>query len=495
MKSVVMIARSFPPEGNAGAHRTLRFVKKLPSKGWQPTVITLATDLYERYDPDLLNSIPSEATVLAVKNSDPWQAIRRRRAKYSQKKILEASVEHVTQRGIPQQSAGPSLVSRWTRTAESWCYHPDIERGWIRPAVKVAFKRCLTKRTDVIWATAGPVSAFVVAQKVASYTGIPYVLDFRDAWTITQNNFEDRRPLWAKRREERRMYSLLMGAQSVIFRFQTEAECYWRAYKGALQASKIYIIPNGYDGSIGEFSPLQGERCEILYTGTLGDYRYDSLLRALSVLKRSSSELARRLHFRFIGEGTDVLAREAAILGLAEMVTTQSATSLAQLSKYTKNAAALLVLGRPSTMRGFELFAAAKVYGYLKTGMPILGILPQDETKTLLRHLGVPTVADVDSESEIIAAVCTLVEAWDKRNLSSLSPKRSACQIYSAEQQTGELARALSGTPTAEPFIPGSRDIPGSLETRISEIADQFKQTCRRPPGRFERQSDVQHIN
>jgi hypothetical protein len=146
-------------------------------------------------------------------------------------------------------------------------------------------------------------------------------------------------------------------------------------------------------------------------------------------------------------------------------------------------------------MRGFELFAAAKVYGYLKTGMPILGILPQDETKKLLRHLGVSTLADVDSESEIVAAVCTLLEAWDKGNLSSLSPKQSACQAYSAEQQTGELARALSGTRTAEPFIPGSHDVPGSLATRISEIANQFKQACRRPPSRFERQSDVQHTN
>ena len=96
-------------------------------------------------------------------------------------------------------------------------------------------------------------SSFVVAQKLSESTGIPYVLDFRDAWTITYNEFEDRRPNWAKRYEYRRMYRLLEKAQSLVFRFSTEAECYWRAYKGAVDASKVYIIPNGYEGTIDEF--------------------------------------------------------------------------------------------------------------------------------------------------------------------------------------------------------------------------------------------------
>jgi len=58
MKSVVMIAYNFPPEGNAGTYRPLRFVGHLLSIGWQPTVITLETDFYERYDSSLLSLVP-----------------------------------------------------------------------------------------------------------------------------------------------------------------------------------------------------------------------------------------------------------------------------------------------------------------------------------------------------------------------------------------------------------------------------------------------------
>src|SRR4029077_6212479 len=104
------------------------------------------------------------------------------------------------------------------------------------------------RKPDVIWATAGPVSSFIVAQKASKQTGVPYVLDFRDAWTIIPTEFDLLKPGWARYFEKRRMFRLLGGAQAVVFRYDTEAECFWRAYPGALNASRIFIIPNGYDG-------------------------------------------------------------------------------------------------------------------------------------------------------------------------------------------------------------------------------------------------------
>jgi hypothetical protein len=45
MKSVVMIAYFFPPEGNVGSYRPLRFARHLPFFGWQPTVISIDAKL------------------------------------------------------------------------------------------------------------------------------------------------------------------------------------------------------------------------------------------------------------------------------------------------------------------------------------------------------------------------------------------------------------------------------------------------------------------
>jgi hypothetical protein len=352
--------------------------------------------------------------------------------------------------------------------AEACLYHPDPERGWISGAVKAGLRYCAQERPAVIWATAGPVSCFVAAEKLSALTGLPYVLDFRDSWTITQNDFEDRRPAWAKNHEERRMYRLLAKARSLIFRFDAEAECYCRVYKGAVDPAKVHIIPNGYEGLIEEFVPPQTDRCEILYTGTVSDYRYDTLLDALCSLKASSPELARRVNFKFVGEGSEQLSSDASRLNLAEIVTTQSPTSQENIARMMKQAHCLLILGRRETMRGFELFAGAKLFGYLKAGMPILGVLPDDETRKVLVRIGIRTIAPVASPAEIIVVLRSLLQAFSEGTLSSLVPDANACKSYSAEKQTAELARALEGSPAAESFVPGSVPVPASLQSEVN---------------------------
>jgi hypothetical protein len=475
MKTVAMVVHDFPPEGNAGVYRPLRFVRTLPNFGWHPTVISLATDHYERYDAKLLAMIPTETTILRVPNRDPWQRFQQWRAKRMKQTLVEAPAE-ASRINAGHQKTPRSSLRELVRNLEACIYHPDPEMGWIGPAVKATLRTCTENRPDVIWATAAPVSSFAVARRVSERTGIPYVLDFRDSWTITYNEFEDRRPTWAQQYEHRRMYRLIQGAKSVVFRFRAEAECYWRAYEDALEASKIYIIPNGYEGRIGKFEPPKRQKCQILYTGTLSDYRYDTLLQALRILKKSRSEAAEQLHFHFVGEGADSLLAAAVTLGISDMVTTQGSISHEEVTNLSKQAHALLILGRPATMRGYELFAAAKLFGYLKLGMPIIGVLPQDETKNVLSQLDVHTVADVDCIPEIIAVLCSLREAWCQGRLPSLLPKPSGCKIYSAEYQTDNLVRALEGRPASEPFVPGTVNLPASLRYDITKRAAEFKQ-------------------
>src|SRR5438309_10980438 len=93
MRSVIMIAYAFPPEGNAGVYRPLRFVRHLPAMGWNPSVISSDTNCYERYDPGLLGLVPSTTEVIRVRSRDPWQSIQTRRAQRIQKRLTCASVE------------------------------------------------------------------------------------------------------------------------------------------------------------------------------------------------------------------------------------------------------------------------------------------------------------------------------------------------------------------------------------------------------------------
>jgi hypothetical protein len=471
MKSVVMISYWFPPDGCAAVYRPLRFARHLPDAGWLPRIITADLDRYtcSRYDPELLSLVPSEIQVVRVGSRDLWQALQAWRARRNSEKPSVTPVATATRVQAAPASRIRSSLRKVVRKVEASCYHPDMVMGWIGPAVRETVELCSRHRPDVLWATAGPVSSFIVAERVSRSAGLPYVLDFRDSWTITYNEFDDNRPRWASYLDRQRMYKLLRNAHAVVFRFATEAECYWRLYRGALKAERIHLIPNGYEGPIEEFSAAKRERCHILYTGNVSDYRHDTLLEALRVLKELAPDQAKKLSILFVGEGSDVLCERSGAMGLANLITARDAVANHEVTRMTRAADALLILGRPPTMRGHELLAGAKLFGYLNAGRPIVGVLPFDETRKILERAGVSTIADADSVPEIVALIKRILHAWSGDRLASLLPDRAACEAYSAERQTAALARALEGQPAAEPFIPGTNEIPPSLKYQFME--------------------------
>ena len=446
VKSALMIAYFFPPEGCAGVYRPLRFIRELSRIGWCTSVLAGKPYRYERYDPELESMIPRETEVIRVRGTDMWQAFQARRAREFERTISDAPATEAEKIRAAHYKPFRSRLREAVRTAEACWYIPDMQKDWIRPATKAAVKLCARKRPDVIWATAGPVSSWVVAGKVSKRTDIPYVLDLRDPWGLDYYDSEVRRPAWAKDRFQRIMHRAFKGAKAVVFLFDTVAERYRSLFPDALEDSKIHIIPNGYDGPIGDFEVAEGNRCKILYAGTLSTYRYDTLLEALRLFKTTDHRNAERLKVIFVGEGMVPIANEAAGLGLSDMIETRPPVSFAESCRVQQEAHALLILGRGPERKGQELVAGAKLFGYLKARRPIFGVLPHDETRRILCSMGVSTIADADSPSEIAAILRLLVDAWAQGRLAGLLPDRPGCDALSTERQTEALIRAFSGT-------------------------------------------------
>jgi hypothetical protein len=121
-------------------------------------------------------------------------------------------------------------------------------------------------------------------------------------------------------------------------------------------------------------------------------------------------------------------------------------------------------LGVSQIRKGHELVAGAKLFGYIQGRRPIVGVLPHDETRKILYQLGVSTIADVDSPTQISAVFLQVLNAWEDGVLPSLLPNRDACTTYSAERQTDALTYALERKVVVNPFLPGSVEVPGSLK-------------------------------
>ena len=357
---------------------------------------------------------------------------------------------------------------------EAWYDYPDMARPWIMPAIEATVRTCARKQPHVLWATAGPVSAWNVAREASLRTGVPYVLDLRDPHGLSYYESEKRWPAWAKRKVFAGMHRAFKDAQGVVFLFESVAECYLRAFRGALDSRRVHIIPNGYEGEAEETAPPKADRCTALYTGTISTYRYDTLLQSLVLLKNKHPDQAKWLRFHFVGEGTDAVMKDAAAFGVSELVETSAPVPQSKIPALQAEAHALLLLGRPQTTSGHELVAGAKLFEYLKARRPIIGVLPDDEGRRILRKMGITTVADVNSPEEIATQLERLLQGWLSESLSSLLPDRSQCALYSAEQQVEALVRALEGAPAIEPFIYGSVEIPRSLRRKIPSLVQDL---------------------
>jgi hypothetical protein len=466
LNAVVLIAYYFPPDGSAGVYRPLRFVRQLLLRGWLPAVVTVETDAHPRPDPQLLQMVPPEVEIVRVEERDVWKRIQARRENLTKAQLSNADPQQATLVLRSHQLPVRRLVRRIVRAVEGAVYYPDPARFWIRPAVSATVAVCKVKRPAAIVATGGPWSAFLVAQRASQQTGVPYVLDFRDSWTLTQNDdFEKWRPRWAARRDRRLLRRLFADARSIVFRYRTEAECYVRAYPGALDPAKIHLVPNGYEGAIAPFQKTRSERCTVLYTGTLTQYRYETLLEAVALLRDRHPSDAAQLRLLFVGEGGVELARDAAQRRLDDIVETRGAVPAHEVDRLQREAHALLLLG-VKPFRGYEL-VGSKVFGYLKAARPIVGILPRDETRAVLETVRVPTIADIDNPAAIVATLRQLLHAWSEHRLDDLLPDRDACAQYSAERQVQSFVRALEGLPALTPFEPGAVDIPDSLKAAI----------------------------
>ena len=170
MKRVLVIAYYWPPSGGSGVQRWVKFVKYLPSEGWQPVVFAPDGADYPSLDPSFEKEVPASVEVLRGRIWEPYAAYR---------KLTGAESTQVTEISSGKKSWKQKL-SLWVRAN---CFVPDPRAGWVKPSVKTLRKYLEEHPVDVIVTTGPPHSVHLIGQKLHQATGIPWIPDFRDPWS------------------------------------------------------------------------------------------------------------------------------------------------------------------------------------------------------------------------------------------------------------------------------------------------------------------------
>ncbi|MDT0156756.1 glycosyltransferase [Microbacterium sp. ARD32] len=412
-------AWSFPPSRAGGVYRALATVNAFAENGWDVTVLTVPRDVFETstgIDPSLEEKV---APGVRIERVDPgatahrndlrqWSRFRARNIE------LWRGVDRLRDlRRFPELTYG-----RW-RT--------ELERA--------AAGVHAVKRVDLAIGTANPNVDFATGSFLFRRFGVPYVMDYRDAWALDVFSGE-RQGSWIPGRErvERR---LLSHAAEVWFVNEPIRAWHARTFGGA---DRMHVVANGYDEyEIPLAVPVRPQRSEGLifgYIGTLSDQvPVQPLIRAWR-LARERGAIANTdqlvIH-GYVGHSGTGAAADALAEAAADNVVFRGPVTKSRIGEiYAGFDALVLALGT-----GLYV-TSGKVYEYAATGIPIVSVHdPRNAATEVVREspgwvgtrsLAPADIADALAEVAQIAATQTDEERSQAQRWGSQYARRAQLQ-------------------------------------------------------------------
>lgn len=229
---MLYVAWGFPPCRGGGVYRALATANGFAERGVRVTVLTATRDTFIRY---------TGADVSLERRIDP-------RVKVVRIPFDWPAMETDVRRWSTMRALAPRL---WRKMHNRRDLIPFPEHGygpWRRPLEQAALAIHALDPVDLVVATANPNVDFMAARALHAKHGVPYVMDYRDAWMLDVFDGGLLHPEGSRVDSLER--GLLEDAREVWF--VNEPIRAWHADRHPALADKMFVVSNGYDP---EFAP------------------------------------------------------------------------------------------------------------------------------------------------------------------------------------------------------------------------------------------------
>ena len=355
---LLYVAWGYPPGRGGGVYRALATPNAFARAGWRVTVLTglRETFLYSTgIDEGLEQRIDPAITVHRIPfRSVPYEVDLRRWSAF--------------------RARFPELYNAWRERRARHAFPERVYGEWRRPLEQAAMHIHKTTPVDLTIATANPSVAFTAPAALHARAGVPFVMDYRDAWQL--DVFSGDRVTAPGSAVDRWESSLVTTAHEVWF--VNEPIRAWHAQLYPEHAHRMHVVANGYDADLVPFDDsVRTDRTRGLTFGYVGTVSpkvpLESLLAGWRRARELDSLVARSrlvLHgdLGYAGRAEDQWLRllsEAAPHG----VSYRGPISKVELSDtYAGFDALVLALGTGAYV------TSGKVYEYCASGLPIVSV-------------------------------------------------------------------------------------------------------------------------
>ena len=429
-RRVLLVAYYFPPLGLSGVQRVSKFVKYLPQFGWDVSVLTVKSGSYFAYDTSLLLDVERPGVVIhRTVSLDPTRLFPKREV------------------GMPGEP-GRRLFARISQIL----FQPDNKIGWYPFAVREGKRILADSSHDAIFSSAPPYTDHLVAATLSEYSGLPLVLDYRDDWI--DNPRHSYPSAWHKNRALAQEKRVLSNAKSVV----TINSVIQKNIRSRVASSPTepthHVIPHGFDpDDFNVHGPALGSqmsehsRMNLFYGGVFYDAQQpDTFLRGLSLFLDRFSVARDRVVATFVGFLPDSASELISSLQLSDVVDYRGYMSHEESVQELQKADILwMTVGEQP---GSEGVSTGKLYEYLGSRKPILGLVPEGEARKTLIEYGASSVVAPDDVEGVAVAIRDLFSRWESETLPS--PSESFVTLFNRKRLAAELANILNDSMSAQ---------------------------------------------
>jgi len=436
VKKVLVIAYSFPPVALDRSVRTLKFVKYLPSFGWQPFVLTVKNPLVPSYDASLAGEIPSHVKVFRTSS-------------------IEGNCWRKRANEVPQaKKKAPYCINAIKRIIERYLLLPDSRIGWIPFAIFNGLRIVKEESIDVIYASGEPFSSFISAAIIKKITRRPLVLDFRDDWVGFNTGFRQKGP-WANFWEGILEGFVLRNADAVVTVNEAIKGDIQKRHNNICKNNKLFCINNGFDSedfkSIKEPIDKEGGRFCVVYAGSLYPRRTSEyFLSALKLILQENPGLKEQIKVIFAGNicPENALFMDQPIFkGIVEntgFLEHQNVLSL------LKSAHLLLLIEDQISISNRVL--TGKIFEYLAAEKPVFALVNEGLLKDMVISFSAGKVAGSCNIEEIKRCLLSFIDEFRRNRRLDYHPDRELIKPFERKEQARLLSEIMRDLRKDETF-------------------------------------------
>ncbi|MGN8225770.1 hypothetical protein [Gracilimonas sp. BCB1] len=424
-KKILIVSYYWYPFADVGTYRISRFAKYLAKSGWDIVVLTAkeaAAGMKGKPDDPVLENIK----VYRANIIEPVSLLKKKEnggAKTSNPSIFY------------QKDA--NLISRLAVWARLNLMIPDAKFTWKWFAVPLGKKVIEQEKPDIILSTSPPPTTSLIAKKLAGWSGLPWHADFRDPWTNIYYYDDNPQSKWAGERNKKLEGSVLESAD----RLSVVNHGFFPSYQ---LDDKLEKIPNGFDPDhiIQDDDSSTNKKFTIRYFGSLKVNQYpEAFISALKTLTKENPEVADNVAFQFYGNINEDIKRDIETVSSRIECNFNGYISHDRMMELVNTSdLLLLVIGRTKNSK-FAL--STKVFEYMISGNPVLGIGPVDGAAAeLVGDTNIGKFFAHDDTSGVHNFILQAFKAYKEKRVLA-EPDKEAIEEYSFKNLTQKLESSL----------------------------------------------------